>query len=239
MKNEFKFDGLLFASHDETFAIGSGPAPKGVFSKTLDLEGGFTVIPLPAGIDSGHLSHDPKEITSYLNHGMVLRASMILANHGSGLCVKDVAEFTAIGAETDSPHILSESEKMQIAAAQDFTRELSAYRNAYMNNGLKVEIEDWQGTDRADKTTPDSIKLLIERDETRLSLSARDGRKVEIELQDGELRVLAYEQEDGKEFPVITSLPRSGDIRTERSDYDAEDRPEAEEDGDAPGWMPG
>lgn len=213
-------------SHDEIFAVGYGRPPQGVFLKHVGwLDAPITIMPLPGGIEDNRLCDTSDMITAYLKHGMVLRAYMTLADHGAGLCVKDIITFSALGGAADSALKVPPDEKVQLKAVQDFARELAAYRNARMNAGLKIEIKDWQGEERADKTTPESVRILIERAEDRLSLSTRDGRKVDLELQDGDLRVLAFESEDGKESPVLTILPREGDILTERSDYDREARP--------------
>lgn len=232
MKIDSEFKGLLFLSHDELFVVGKGCVPEGVFSKSVSsVEHPFTIMPLPGGISDDRWSG---EVTEYLKYGQVLRSSMTLSDNGSGLSVAKLHAYISVSPSLPGRMKMSNLEETQLAEAQDFARKLAEYRNSYMNSGLKVDVKDWQGEERADKTTPDSIKILIDLSPDRLSLHVRDGRRVDIELQDGNLRVLAYESEEGKEAPVVTILPREGDIITERSDYDREDRPEMDEDSLTP-----
>jgi hypothetical protein len=72
---------------------------------------------------------------------------------------------------------------------------------------------------------PDTIGVRIEPHVCTLQITTEDGRKVDLELENGVLRALAYENDEGKEAPITISIPPEGDITVESRDYLLEDRP--------------
>ena len=88
-------------------------------------------------------------------------------------------------------------------------------------------LEDWQETETTDWKTgiPVSIDLEVEMLRDKLVVTAPDGRSFALELQDGVLRILAYEGEGGKDAPIVLKSPLGGPLEVDRHDYDAEPKP--------------
>lgn len=90
---------------------------------------------------------------------------------------------------------------------------------------MKITLNDWQDEANRDPEQPASLDIGITIVQDRVTLEAADGRSIAVELQNGALRLLAYEDAVGKGHPVALSIPASGDISVEMSDYVREDRP--------------
>jgi len=84
-------------------------------------------------------------------------------------------------------------------------------------------IEDWQGDERS-TGAPAAIGIQLEVERQRMLITTNDGRKIDLELQDGAIRVLCYEADEGKEAGIYVSIPERGDIMVENSDYLQEER---------------
>jgi hypothetical protein len=205
----------LTMAHGELFAHVPTPIP-GQLALTYDGPG--LIVPIPAGVTEGQIGDmSGRELRAYLDHGMAFSGVLVLCDNGDGLTVLAGVSLKAITEPDAVDHMI-------LSGIMEAAERVAGYRNARLKSGLEVNIEDWQGVEREDKTTPDIIRLTIRSEESRLLITASDGRKLDLELQDGVLRALAYEAENGKQAPVITSLPASGEIRTEREDYDRETR---------------
>lgn len=78
--------------------------------------------------------------------------------------------------------------------------------------------------------TREKIALKVTSYDTQIAVEAEDGRQFVIEFTGGKLRVLAYEGAEGKETPVILTVPPEGqgDIAVDMTDYNAEPRMEEE-----------
>ena len=208
---------ILTIAHGELFAAIHTEIPD-----QLNLKGHCPsiVVPVPAGVGDGPMGGMPgNELRDYLAHGMAFSGVITLRDTGNGLRLVSAQDLTPIMEPDAADHLILGG--IMSAAAQ-----LSGYRDARLCAGVEVTIEDWQGEAREDKTTPDTIRLTIQAEEQRLLITTRDGRKLDLELQDGVLRAMAYESEDGKEAPVITGIPLRGEIETDREDYDRESRPD-------------
>jgi hypothetical protein len=207
----------LTIAHGELFAHVPTPIP-GHLALTYDGPG--LVVPVPAGVGDGPMDGmSGKELRDYLAHGMAFSGVVTLRDTGEGLRLVSAQTLTPITEPDAVDHLI-------LGGIMSAAERLAGYRDARLKSGVEVTIEDWQGPEREDKTTPDHIRLTIRPEAQRLLITARDGRKLDLELQDGVLRALAYEHEDGKEAPVITGLPPRGEIETDRVDYDRESRPD-------------
>lgn len=210
-------EAILTIAYGELFAQVQTGVP-GHLSLTYDGPG--LVVPVPAGVGDGPIGGMPgKELRDYLAHGMAFSGVITLQDTGNGLRLVSAQDLTPIMEPDAVDHLILDG--ILCAAEQ-----LAGYRDARLHTGVEVTIEDWQGPEREDKTTPDNIRLTIQAEEQRLLITSRDGRKLDIELQDGVLRAMAYESEDGKDAPVITGIPPHGEIETDREDYDRESRPD-------------
>ena len=90
---------------------------------------------------------------------------------------------------------------------------------------MKITLSDWQTDKFRDPEQPESLEAEIAVAADRVTLEAGDGRMISIELQNGSLRLLAHEGREGKEHPVVVSIPARGDILVEMADYAREARP--------------
>lgn len=184
----------------------------------LGFDGPGVIVPVPAGVGTWTMDGaSGKELSAYLDHGMAFSGELTLRDVGEGLKLTGAKNLRTIS--DPDPR-----EQLVLRGISRAAEMLSGYRTASIKSGIKASIADWQGEERPDKTTPDNIGVTILAEEQRLVMTTLDGRKLDIEFQDGDLRALAYEAEDGKESPVITRLPMSGDIETDRYDYDREVR---------------
>jgi len=212
--------GLITIAHGELFASVPTQIPG-----HLSLRGHsfWFVIPVPAGVGDGPMGDmSGKELRDYLDHGMAFNGTFTLRDSGDGLKLVQASDLLAIS----RPDL---NDQTLINGIMSAAEQVAAYRDARLKSGVEVTIVDWQGEAREDKTTPDAIRLTIQSEDQRLLITTHDGRKLDLELQDGVLRAMAYESEDGKQAPVITALPRSGEITIDRHDYDLEPRPEPDE----------
>lgn len=208
---------LITVAHGELFAAIHAEIPD-----QLNLKGHCPsiVVPVPAGVGDGPMGGMPgKELRDYLAHGMAFSGVITLRDTGDGLRLVSAQDLTPIMEPDAANHLI-------LGGIMSAAEQLSGYRDARLRAGVEVTIEDWQGEAREDKTTPDTIRFTIQAEEQRLLITTRDGRKLDLELQDGVLRAMAYESEDGKEAPVITGIPLRGEIGTDREDYDRESRPD-------------
>jgi hypothetical protein len=215
--------GLFTIAQGELFA--AVPAP---ISGRLSLPApdGWSVVPVPGGVGEGPFGEFiARELRDYLGHGAVFTGILELSDEGGALTLTGALNLSPVQHRT--PEIKERLDQIMSAAEQ-----LAGYRDARLRIGVEVTIEDWQGVEREDKTTPDTIRLTIQVEDQRLLITARDGRKLDLELQDGVLRALAYEAEEGKLAPVITALPQAGEMTIDRHDYDLETRPDS--DGPSP-----
>lgn len=214
MSDHFIRRGYLMAAHGELFA-NITTAVLGHIGMPYD---GRSIVPIAAGINSEiEGTYHSKELSSYLDSGMVYECIMKLRDTESGLLVEGVKSMRHIAKPNPD-------EKRTIKATMDAAELLAKYRDARTSASIDLTLHDLQGVERVDKTTPDTVNLSFVAEDQRILLTTRDGRKVDIEMQDGDLRVMAYENENGKEAPVVTIMPRDGEIRTDREDYDREAR---------------
>lgn len=209
--------GLFTIAHGELFAAVPTPIPGWL---SLPAGDGWSVVPVTGGVGEGPFGElTPRELRDYLDYGSAFTGLLELKDEGGAL--------TLTGARNLYPVQFPNPEgRARLDAIMSAAEVLAGYRDARLKSGVAVTIEDWQGPEREDKTTPDHIRLTIQAEEQRLLITARDGRKLDLELQDGVLRAMAYENEDGKGAPVITALPPQGEIITDRHDYDLETRPD-------------
>ena len=204
---------LITIAHGELFAAIHTEIPDQL---NLKGHGPAIVTPVPAGVGDSQMGDmSGRELRDYLDHGMAFIGVVTLRDTGDGLRLVSAQALKPV-TEPDP------NERAMLDGIMSAAEQLAGYRDARLRAGVEVTIEDWQGAERVDKTTPDNIRLTIRSEESRLLITASDGRKLDLELQDGALRALAYEAQDGKQAPVITSLPPSGEIGTDREDYDRE-----------------
>ncbi|MFX4300101.1 hypothetical protein [Pseudosulfitobacter pseudonitzschiae] len=214
--------GIITIDHGELMAWISSPIKDQLY---LGYDGPGVLVPLPAGVGNGPMADmDGKELRAYLEHGMAFEGDLTLRDVGDGLKLTGAKDLRNISTP-------DAREQLILKGVSQAAEMLASYREARIKAGIEVSISDWQGDERPDKTTPDNIRIKIQAEEQRLLMTARDGRKIDIEMQDGVLRSLAFEAEDGKDAPVITKLPISGDITTDREDYDREDRVDPDDPG--------
>jgi hypothetical protein len=214
--------GLLTIAHGELFVAVPTPIPGRL---SLPAGDGWSVVPVPGGVGEGPFGEFiPRELRDYLDYGSAFTGLLELKEEGGALTLTGARNLYPVQFPTPEG-------RARLDAIMSAAEQLATYRDARLKNGIEVTIEDWQGPEREDKTTPDQIRLTIQAEEQRLLITARDGRKLDLELQDGALRAMAYENEDGKQAPVITALPPQGEIVTDRHDYDLEARPAADEPG--------
>lgn len=214
--------GIFTISHGELFAAVPTPVPGRLSFPAQD---GWSVVPIPGGVGDGPFGEfTPRELRDYLGYGSAFTGLFELRDQGGALTLTGARNLCPVQFPTPE-------DRARLDAIMSAAEVLAGYRDARLRSGVEVTIEDWQGVEREDKTTPGHIRLTIRPEAQRLLITARDGRKLDLELQDGVLRAMAYENEDGKGAPVITALPPQGEIITDRHDYDLETRP----DTDGPG----
>lgn len=208
--------GTITIAHGELMAHIPVPVPGHL---ALSFNGPGMIIPIPGGVDHGEMGDmTGTELRCYLEHGMAFQGHLTFRDTGNGLSLAGARNMRAI---TDPDAV----DHMILSGIMSVAEQIAGYRDARLRSGHEVTIEDWQGVEREDKTTADNIRLTIRSEESRLLITASDGRKLDLELQDGVLRALAYEAGEGKDSPVITALPPRGEIMIDREDYDRETRP--------------
>jgi hypothetical protein len=208
--------GLITIAHGELYAAVPAPVPG-----QLSLPGpeGWSITPIPGGVGEGAFGGmSPHELRAYLNHGLAFTGLFDLDGEGGALTLTGARDLYPV--QTITP-----DDRTLLDAIMSAAERIAGYRDARLKTGIEITIEDWQGVEREDKTTADNIRLTIRSEESRLLVTASDGRKLDLELQDGVLRALAYEAGEGKDSPVITALPPRGEIMIDREDYDRETRP--------------
>lgn len=188
---------------------------------SLRYDGPGVITPITGGVSDAHMGKEAPELRGYLNHGMAFMGDLTLQNTDKGLEIIGAKNLRTI----TTPNLPEQTMLRGILQAAEM---IAGYRDAKIHSGLELSVFDWQGEERADKTTPDSVAVTISAEDNRISLAARNGRRIDLELQDGALRTLAYEAGDGRDAPVITSIPISGAIEIDREDYDHEARRDAQ-----------
>lgn len=91
---------------------------------------------------------------------------------------------------------------------------------------MPLRLQDWQTEDGSalQEGVPTAIDLNLEMRDTRYDFTAQDGQKISIELQNGRLRVLAYN--DTSDGPVTVMIPKNGDIMTDTDAFYSEKHPD-------------
>lgn len=217
---------ILTSAHGELFANLVDPVP-GQLGFPIAASGmppgdmGYA-LPITGGVAEALVGEmTGRELRGYLDYGMAFSGIMNFQVTEQGLQLIEAHGVKSIEAPAGP---IKERLDAVLAAAE----QLAVYRNARLRAGIEVSIADWQGEARQNKVTPDHLRLTIRAEDQRLLLATADGRKLDLELEDGTLRTLAYEADEGKQAPVITALPLRGDILTDREDYDRETRCETE-----------
>lgn len=227
MSHQHSHVAILTSAHGELFAnlidpvprhlcfpIAASGMPPGDLGYAVPITGG--VAEALAGEMTG------RELRGYLDYGMAFSGIMKFQVTEHGL---QLAEAHGLKSIVEPKGLVQD----RLDAVLTVAEQLASYRNARLRAGIDLSIADWQGEARDNKATPDHIRLTIRAEDQRLLLTTADGRKLDLELEDGTLRALAYEADEGKQAPVITALPERGDILTDREDYDRETRYESED----------
>lgn len=162
-----------------------------------------------------------------IGDGVIIESDIILSlSHIAGPGIKAAIAPSPL---SEQPDQTSPEKIMQIWSFKRIVQQMQALIEQRFMSGLELTIIDWklEGRDLSPQ-----IDLRVLRSPSQCIIEAQDGRRVDIEIQDGNLRIMAYECAIGKESPVITVIPSAGEILTLRQDYDSEPRCDY---GDAPG----
>ena len=209
--------GLLTIAHGEIFAAVPTQVPGQLSFPGPD---GWSVVPVPGGVGEGLFGEmTRRELRAFLDHGLAFTGLLDLGDQDVALTLVDARNLHPVQHPTPE-------DRARLDAIMSVAEQLAGYRDARLKSGISVTVEDWQGAEREDKTTADNIRLTIRSEQSCLLITASDGRKLDLELQDGVLRTLAFEAEDGKSSPVLIALPPRGEILINREDYDRETRPD-------------
>lgn len=213
--------GLLVASGSDLWISTQSKVPGLV---TFPGHDRHTIIPVSGGLayfDEDVVQSSKHELEGYLKFGMPMKGSFDIVEEDGTLKIRPVAKLLFFkGHLSDPVEWESSVEKAQIAAIGYASELLSAYTEQKMRAGISITIEDWQGPDRADKTTPDNIRMDVKLSPGSLLITASDGRKIDIELQDDVIRAFAYEPLGGKEEPVKVNMHKDGEIFVDTHDYE-------------------
>lgn len=184
------------------------------------------VIPVSGGLaafDEDAVKSSKGELEGYLKLGMPMKGTFDLIEEDGALKLRPVEEIMFFYRPfSDQASWPGSKEKAQIDVIAAMSELLSAYTEQKMRAGLSVTIEDWQGPDRADKTTSENIRMDIKVSQDSLLITSSDGRRIDIELQDDVLRAFAYEPEGGKEAPVKINMHKDGEIYVDTHDYECD-----------------
>jgi hypothetical protein len=214
--------GIISLSHDDIMLWTTSEIPGHI---AMGFEGPGVITPLSGGLGAGSIDQmSDHELLGYLKHGMVFSGKFVLRDTPDGLKLTQGENITAISEPKPIDSTI-------LRAMDDKAGDLARYREAHLSKGMTIELEDWQGVDRKDKTTADAIPLTVKFHEGEFFVSTPDGREVHFEFGDDVLRALAYEIPAGKISPMIVNLPETGDITINDHDYSTEKRVETETPG--------
>jgi len=180
---------------------------------------GDTILPVNGGFAGGEIADLVQELEPYLNLGMPVKAEFEIDTDAGSLQIINLRGVIVL---TNGPsrHQITPNEKAKIAAIERVSELLSAYNAQKLNAGIAVKISDWQGPDRANKTTDDTLRLKIRTQEQRVMISAPDGREIDIELQDNVMRVFAYDADGASDRPVKIDMHKESGMEVDTSDYE-------------------
>lgn len=212
-------DGIVTLSYGEMF-ICTGRSIAGHMSFPFD--GSGRIIPLTGGLGNGPIdTMAAEEFKSYIDYGMVFAGEFTLEDTGDGLKITGARDLQVV----TKPDPAQQAAFRGIEEIGDI---LDSYRESHLKAGMELSLKDWQGDNRQDKTTADDIDLTLRTTEDGIKLTVRDGRMVELELEDGTLNILAYDTDGGKDAPVVIRVPARGDITVSAEDYASETSPETD-----------
>lgn len=204
-------DGIIGAFGNHAFLY-TDKAPDGIFAFPTGLDG--VLLPLHFIPDA----HAAMKLT--LENGTKYFGTFdIGVDEGGRVSLAKVGEVKSIGDDLTKQNYVVRN---AIAAMDSFGKALATIEEARLVSGITLTLSDWQNPDRADKTAPDDIQITLTARASLISLETPDGRTVSVELQDDNLRGLHYEGKEGRETPIVTAIPRKGDIIVDREDYDAD-----------------
>jgi hypothetical protein len=170
---------------------------------------GFTILPLPQGLPEEPVGDMTKaEFTDYLKYGSVYKGTVNIT-HENG-----VTKLLGGGTLTIVDPDPTETER-QLINEMD---KVSHWMTQTMSQ-LVCDIEDVQAPEFREKDAPGSIEITIGLRKDGVCIKSNDERQVSLEVQNGDLRLLAYEGRNGVDAPVIITIPEAGMITVGDDDY--------------------
>jgi hypothetical protein len=141
-------------------------------------------------------------------HWIDIREDYVGMLKNEELVSEDDISYEMIKDETEKSEAITRLEDIQNYAQHD-------------PRTIPVILHDWQHEDEIDENAPEKIEAFIEISSDRVSFtegtSQDNGRYIAIELQDGNLRVLSFENNGGA--PMKTTVPMEGLITNDDHDY--------------------
>jgi hypothetical protein len=211
-----KVYGLLVASGSDLW-ISTQAAVSEVL--TLPGHGRDTLLPINGGFAGGDIEEKAQELERYLNFGMPIKAEFEISDASGALQIEQMRGVVVL-TNGSSRHQIGPDERAKIAAIEKASALLGSYNAQKLSAGFAVNISDWQGPDRANKTTDDTLRLKIRTQAQRVMITAPDGREVDIELQDNIMRVFAYDADGASDEPVKIDMHKDCGIEVDTSDYE-------------------
>lgn len=199
-------------------------SPRQVAEGVVGLTGtGREFLPLDGGVlcdDVDGISR--KEFSDYLACGYGYEGLMELGCDSDGrLCLVAATSMRPIVGHPAEPRVTPEEQ----AIFQEMESAALRIGSAFFLKGADANfsLEDWQvaGSDATglDPSIARSVDLTIKSSARGLQISAPDGREIALELEDGALRVHAYDDRDGRDNPVNISIAVGKDIEVDTEGY--------------------
>lgn len=187
--------------------------------------GDVTVAPIPtfhreAVIEGFAL----KEFEDYLRYGMVHKGVFEIDVSSGAPALKTGKDLSVIMRDRGGKVELDDAFAINLMITR--AEQLLSTMNAMLGRGFQVGLQDWkyaEGVER-DNTQPALDIITIQAEKARILITTRDTRKIDLEIEEGDLRAYAAERDDGKESTVKLRIPPRGDISVDMSDYSNEPR---------------
>ncbi len=175
---------------------------------------GRTIVPLPHGLPEDPVAEMTRsELTDYLKYGHLYEGTLNVTIENGILTLHGGGDLRLVDVET------SKVAKQIVTDMDDASGWLRQMVEMLNGPELRHTLHDVQSEEFRNEGAPETIEITIGLRQDGVCIKSSDEREVALEVQNGDLRLMAYEGRNGVDAPVIITIPEVGMITVGEDDY--------------------